>query len=100
MPLVRVNDVEVTSRHLDIPETCPGCGSKTSTSVEEINLVEEYLAGSFEVEDADSRSPLYTFEPIENASWAYGESSIVVGYRCRSCRRELVTGSFSETEGE
>lgn len=94
--IVRICDVAVTVRHIELPKKCPKCRRKL-VEVSETNLCEGFIDGTLTTENPDD---VAAFEPGPGSSWEYGETFIVVGYRCGRCHHVLAEGAFNEVDGD
>ena len=94
--LVRICDIVVTVRPVELPKKCPKCRRKL-VEVSETNLCDGFVDGRLTAENADD---VAGFEPGSGSGWQYGETFIVVGYRCGRCHHVLVEGAFDEVEGD
>ncbi|MFT3840787.1 MAG: hypothetical protein QM723_27600 [Myxococcaceae bacterium] len=88
--LVRICDLISIVREIELPEQCPECGEKLDR-VNETNMTDAFIDGTLTVP-----APGEVAEFLPTDSWEYGETFIVVGFRCAHCSHVLVEGDFVE----
>jgi DNA-directed RNA polymerase subunit RPC12/RpoP len=97
MTTINVADVDVKYRTVEVPDTCPMCGSRLASegeqrrpAVRELNLASANFLGTFGRDDGDGF--LVDTETGEehpsDAVW------IVFGYGCAHCGELLASGSI------
>jgi hypothetical protein len=96
--LLRIHDVQVTTRHVEIPPRCGACGAPVGPAIE-LNLSDGAQAGTLVPEpDEPADSALLEFTPDRTEAAPDEGTYFVVGYRCRACGHLLARGEFTEQE--
>lgn len=99
--LLRVHDVHVTSRHVEVPDRCGGCGARVEAAIECI-LEEGATCGLLSPAEPDepAGTTLMEFSPDPSAAGnRHGRDLyFVTGYRCGRCGKVLAEGEYSESE--
>lgn len=96
--LLRIHDVQVTTRHVEVPAHCRACGAKLGPAIE-LNLGDGARYGVLTPEpDEPEDSALLDFTPEPAGDCPDEGTSFVVGYRCRACGEVLARGEFIEQE--
>ncbi|MBI5068697.1 MAG: hypothetical protein HZB56_10695 [Deltaproteobacteria bacterium] len=104
MTIINVADVDVRYRTVEVPDTCPACGSclasegrRCRPAVRELNLASANFFGTFGRNGGDGFQ-VDTEGGEEHPSDAVW---IVFGYECVACGELLATGSLGVSqEGE
>jgi len=95
---LRIHDVEVITRHVEIPERCPGCTAQIGAAIE-LNLRDGAMYGMLLPEpDEPVDAALLEFTPEPSAPCPDAGTYFVTGYRCRACNHTLAQGNFRESE--
>ncbi len=96
MPFVNVADVDVKYHQVEVPESCPMCGSSLATrdgyrrAVRELNLASANYYGTLGREDGDSG---FTIDPAASEEHPSDAVWVVFGYECGRCGEILATGT-------
>ena len=103
MSTINIADVDVTYRSVEVPDSCPMCGSILATgnlpsrpAVRELNLASANFLGTFGRRDGDGfevDSEIGEERPSD-AVW------IPFAYECASCGEQLAAGSIGVTQRE
>ncbi|HTP27498.1 MAG TPA: hypothetical protein VMK12_17830 [Anaeromyxobacteraceae bacterium] len=98
---ISVADVLVRYRTVEVPETCPECGSqleegkKSQSAVRELNLASANYYGAFRAEEGGAFhvDPASQEETPADALW------VVYAYECSACGEVLATGALDVNGG-
>jgi predicted RNA-binding Zn-ribbon protein involved in translation (DUF1610 family) len=97
MLVLTVADIEVKHRTVEVPEKCPGCGTKLATwdpdkraPVRERNLTSSNFLGRF----ADDPEHPFRVDPRSSEERPFDEMWVPTGYECTNCGEVLATGTL------
>jgi hypothetical protein len=91
--IVRIHDVTLTVRRVELPDACPKCHAAICTVIEN-NMTDAGVEGTLEAPDGD----LAEFAPSPTTSWRDGDLFTVTGYQCRDCLFQLAEGDVTEVD--